>query len=243
VDYDEELFDDENFETNYESDDEESEYDDDDSNQYDEMDVNELADITNEPHRFNVPNANNQNNEPAIFQNEEEEIIFEEDESVEEVIEEDDEEEQDEDYDESDEEDISLEADEEEEPNPMLRRTERTRVPNPRYQHLQSSNERTEEYTIEVAHVIAMTMNHYMNSMVGMNDAETYSFIQTYSLNKGLKKFGAHGKYAAQKEMKQLQDRIVFEPILNSEMTSSERKRAMESLIFLTEKRDGTVKA
>ena len=242
MDYDEELFDDENFETNYESDD--YEYDDDDSNQYDEMDVNELADITNEPHQFNVPNANNQNNEPAIFQNEEEEIIFEGDESVQEVIDEDDEEEEeDEDYDESDEEDISLEADEEEQPNPMLRRTERIRVPNPRYQHLQSSNERTEEYTIEVAHIIAMTMNHYMNSMVGMNDAETYSFIQTYSLNKGLKKFGDRGKDAAQKEMKQLHDRIVFEPILISEMTTSERKRAMESLIFLTEKRDGTVKA
>jgi hypothetical protein len=46
VDYDEELFDDEDFETNYESDDEEDE--DDKSNQYDDMDVNELADITNE---------------------------------------------------------------------------------------------------------------------------------------------------------------------------------------------------
>jgi hypothetical protein len=57
----------------------------------DKMDVNELADITNEPHRFNVPNPNNQNNEPPIFQNEEEKIVFEdEQENVEEVIDEDD---------------------------------------------------------------------------------------------------------------------------------------------------------
>jgi hypothetical protein len=51
-----------------------------------------------------------------------------------------------------------------------------------------------------------MTMSHYMNSMVGMNDEEAFSFIQTYSLNKGLKKFGDRGKDAAQKEMKQLSD-------------------------------------
>ena len=43
--------------------------------------------------------------------------------------------------------------------------------------------------------------------------------------------------------MKQLHDRVVFEPILIAEMTEIERKRAMESLIFLTEKQDGTVKA
>ena len=86
-------------------------------------------------------------------------------------------------------------------------------------------------------------MSHYMNSMVGMNDEDTFSFIQTYSLNKKLKKFGDRGKDAAQKEMKQLHDRVVFEPILIAEMTQLERKRAMESLIFLTEKRDGTVKA
>ncbi len=43
--------------------------------------------------------------------------------------------------------------------------------------------------------------------------------------------------------MKQLHDCVVFEPILIADMTPLERKRAMESLIFLTEKRDGTVKA
>jgi hypothetical protein len=35
----------------------------------------------------------------------------------------------------------------------------------------------------------------------------------------------------------------VFEPVKMADMTPLERKRAMESLIFLTEKRDGTVKA
>eukprot|EP00978_Attheya_sp_CCMP212_P017187 scaffold45596_cov58-Attheya_sp.AAC.10 len=43
--------------------------------------------------------------------------------------------------------------------------------------------------------------------------------------------------------MKQLHDRTVFEPIRLSDMNPVERKRAMESLIFLVEKRDGTIKA
>jgi hypothetical protein len=51
-----------------------------------------------------------------------------------------------------------------------------------------------DKYSIENAHIIALTMSHDMNSMARMNDAETFSFIQAYSLNKGLKKFGDRGK-------------------------------------------------
>ena len=43
--------------------------------------------------------------------------------------------------------------------------------------------------------------------------------------------------------MKQLYDRVVFQPIKVEDLTEQERKRAMESLIFLVEKRDGKVKA
>jgi hypothetical protein len=69
-------------------------------------------------------------------------------------------------------------------------------------------------------------------------------FIQTYSLNKGIKKFGQKGKDAAIKEMKQqLHNRTVFEGIKIKDMTPLERKRAMESLLFLVEKRDGKIKA
>ncbi len=243
VDYNEELFDDEDydFDKESESDDEEDEEED----EYDEMDENELADITTEPHRFNVPHEQNQNQlevEQHVFQNEEEEINFEEqdNEDVEEVT---DEEASDEEYEDSEEEDLSLEADEDEVSNPTLRRAERVRVPNPRYQHLQASDHRTEEYSIDTASVIAMTMSHFMHSMDGMREDETFSFIQTYSLNKGLKEFGERGRNAAHKEMKQLHDRVVFEPIHIAKMTMLERKRAMESLLFLTEKRDGTIKA
>ena len=43
--------------------------------------------------------------------------------------------------------------------------------------------------------------------------------------------------------MKQLHDRIVFKPIRVKDLSPLEQKRAMESLIFLVEKRDGRIKA
>jgi len=72
----------------------------------------------------------------------------------------------------------------------------------------------TEEvYTEEVSALIALTMCHFNNKFTAMTNDQTVSFIQTYSLKKGLKQFGDHGKIAAHKEMKQLHDRAVFEPI------------------------------
>jgi hypothetical protein len=88
-----------------------------------------------------------------------------------------------------------------------------------------------------------MTMVHYNTELIGMNDTQASSFLQTYSLKQGIKTFGEQGIEAVHKEMKQIHDRVVSEPISIEEMTMLERKRAMESLIFLTEKRDETVKA
>ena len=76
-----------------------------------------------------------------------------------------------------------------------------------------------------------------------MSKKQFYQFVQTYSLNKGTKKFGVKGKQAAYKEMRQLHARIVFTPVRVESLTAKERKIAMESLIFLIEKRDGRVKA
>ena len=42
--------------------------------------------------------------------------------------------------------------------------------------------------------------------------------------------------------MKQLHDRVVFEPVHVESLTVQERKRAMESLICLVEKIDGKIK-
>jgi hypothetical protein len=100
-----------------------------------------------------------------------------------------------------------------------------------------------EEYSQDTAQVIATVMCHWNNMCRHFDDTTLAMFIQTYSLNKGIKKFGQKGKDAAIKEMKQLHDRTVFEGIKVKDMTPLERKRAMESLLFLVEKRDGKIKA
>eukprot|EP00977_Amphora_coffeiformis_P022931 scaffold11877_cov125-Amphora_coffeaeformis.AAC.1 len=62
--------------------------------------------------------------------------------------------------------------------------------------------------------------------------------VVTYSLKKGIEKFKDRGKAAALKEMKQMHDRECFKPIHKHTLSATERGRALESLIFLNEKRD-----
>ena len=69
------------------------------------------------------------------------------------------------------------------------------------------------------------------------------SFIETFSLKRGIAKFGEPGREAAKAEMKQLHERTAFTPLHPEEMTPAERRKTLESLIFLVEKRDGRIKA
>ena len=107
--------------------------------------------------------------------------------------------------------------------------------------HTQAHGERA-EYSIATARVIAMTMCHMAEILLNPKGKTAHQFVQSYSLMKGLKKFGQKGREAAYKEMKQLHERVVFKPIKVAELTDQEKRRAMESLIFLVEKRDGTIK-
>jgi hypothetical protein len=67
-------------------------------------------------------------------------------------------------------------------------------------------------------------------------------FVVTYSLIKGIKEFGDHGRSSVLKEMRQLHERECFKPINIETLTPVEKQRAPESLIFSTEKKDGTIK-
>jgi hypothetical protein len=63
-----------------------------------------------------------------------------------------------------------------------------------------------------------------------------------YSLKKGLKKFKEVGKEAVSKELLQLHMRDKFKPQDAEELSTNQKKGALESLMFLKEKRDGTIK-
>jgi hypothetical protein len=68
------------------------------------------------------------------------------------------------------------------------------------------------------------------------------SFAQQYMLQKGLKVFGNKRHEASMKEIDQLHKRTCFAPLKGKEMKPSKRKKAQIALMFLTEKRDRSVK-
>lgn len=116
----------------------------------------------------------------------------------------------------------------------------------PKYQlhqsHLQTEAHEPIEYSTNQAKVAAKYICE-INATVSNSKQDDQAFAQSYSLKRGIKVFGDKGMNAAHKEIKQLHERTAFKPIHVATMTPQERKKAMESLIFLVEKKNGSVKA
>jgi hypothetical protein len=94
------------------------------------------------------------------------------------------------------------------------------------------------EYGSEEAILIARFIQ---DTMINVNEHGA-SFAQQYMLQKGLKVFGNKGHEASMKEIDQLHKRTCFAPLKVKEMKHSKRKKAQMELMFLTEKRDKSVK-
>ena len=74
--------------------------------------------------------------------------------------------------------------------------------------------------------------------------ARVLEYVLTqHSLDNGLKLYGKKGEHATKKELKQLHDMATFEPVDSKNLTEEEKCKAIASLMFLTEKRDGLIKA
>eukprot|EP00957_Ditylum_brightwellii_P023303 1758761-Ditylum_brightwellii.AAC.1 len=65
-------------------------------------------------------------------------------------------------------------------------------------------------------------MQHWSHAMANMDTNQAHLFIQTYSLNKCLKKFGERGRKAVDKEMLQIYNMAVFRPIHIKDLTPQE---------------------
>ena len=66
--------------------------------------------------------------------------------------------------------------------------------------------------------------------------------LTQYNLKQGIRKFGDAGKAAVLVELQQLYDRKVMDPVNKYDLTAEERKGALRYLMFLKEKRCGTIK-
>ena len=69
-----------------------------------------------------------------------------------------------------------------------------------------------------------------------------HCFAQAHSLKAGIKKCWKKGKDGRHKKEKQQNDRTVWKPAYPNDLTKDEMRKAMESLIFLLEKRDSEMK-
>ena len=104
----------------------------------------------------------------------------------------------------------------------------------------QTESDQKEFYARDHARLIARVMTQIRNKVM---NGDGVNFIQQYYITKGLKKFGnKDGKEAAMKELQQMVDRNCWEPKLVSELTPEEKKKAVEAMMLLAEKNDGTIK-
>jgi hypothetical protein len=95
-----------------------------------------------------------------------------------------------------------------------------------------------DEYNPQLAMVIARCIADINTKATAQGE----SFGQQYILQKGLKKFKKSGEDAAAKELDQLHKRNCFSPINVSELSAEDKRKAQEALMFLTEKRDKSIK-
>ena len=64
-----------------------------------------------------------------------------------------------------------------------------------------------------------------MNEMNNMSIKKGKSFAETYSLKKGIRKFGKRGYKALEKEIGQLHHRVCFQPTNIKDLTQSEKRK------------------
>ena len=69
-----------------------------------------------------------------------------------------------------------------------------------------------------------------------------HTALTQYNVKKGLKVFGEAGAKAVIEEMQQLHDREVIQPKMANMLTTTEKKRSLQYLMFLKQKRCGRIK-
>jgi hypothetical protein len=92
-----------------------------------------------------------------------------------------------------------------------------------------------------MAHLCHFVMVHTATSVALAQQGQPTK--KQYGLKTGLKRFGSRGETAVTKELAQLHTLNCFRPRHPSTLTHTDRRNALSSLMFLTEKRSGEVKA
>ena len=98
-------------------------------------------------------------------------------------------------------------------------------------------------YNHDEARLVAAIITTFNKCMECTVEQQGQQYVVTCSLKAGINEFGTQDKASAHKEMKQVHDRSCFWPAHKCSLNKSQIQRAIESLLFLTEKRDKTIKS
>jgi Reverse transcriptase (RNA-dependent DNA polymerase) len=91
-------------------------------------------------------------------------------------------------------------------------------------------------------HALNSLIAHELGSMPGLSGHEQVVLTQ-YSLKRGLETYGQVAVDAVVKELTQLHDRRTIHPRFAADLSMSEKRKALAYLMFVKEKRCGTIKA
>ena len=127
--------------------------------------------------------------------------------------------------------------------NPPAERLNISTTQGQSYSAIEMKDDNTIAYDTEMAIVLAMIICTLNERQANRNIEVGVQNVVTHTLKQAMKKWGQSATDAALKEMKQLLDRKCFVPIHAHTLSKEERKRVMQSLLFLIEKRDGSKKA
>jgi hypothetical protein len=99
------------------------------------------------------------------------------------------------------------------------------------------------EYSVMEAQVMVFTMCQFNERLKRTRKEVGKQFLVIYSLKNAIHNYRKKEYDAALQEMRHLKERRCFIPISQDELKAMEKKQAMDSLIFLTEKKNGSIKA
>ena len=94
-----------------------------------------------------------------------------------------------------------------------------------------------------MAHVCHYVMTHIADSLYYADAIKSKQKQKQYGLKAGLRRFSDWGNAAVVKELTQFHTLKCFRPRDPSTLSREDRRNALTSLMFLTEKRSGEIKA
>jgi len=82
-----------------------------------------------------------------------------------------------------------------------------------------------------------------VNNQLNMPKTHAHVMMTQLNIKEGIRQFGERGNAALLKELNQLHEQQALMPKKKEDMSYEERKKALRYLMFIKEKRDGTIKA